>query len=289
MKPPDRGGVGRWRGAAASPAGNGRASPGRSWPRAARRPRRRRFRASTAVTLVHLGEVEHEAARQRHRLAVIAGAGAARRHRDAEADGGREHSMTSASLFGDDDDVGGDVLELPLQHRRVPVEVAALLLDEGRVVLGAACRRDQGGGNRTSGSCRGEGIAVRSCGAGSSGRRVRGSPAGSVDRPAGAQNDAVGLRPREEARSSARRRQDQVGRPPTAMPPAARKAGHDLGRRRRDRRSASPDRMVKLADARRPREDLQHVEVAIGVERVTGVVARDRNRDAALPSAHAAA
>ena len=51
---------------------------------------------------VQVREVEHDAARERHGLSVIAGPGAARRHRYSEAvEGGFGRGTTSASLFGE--------------------------------------------------------------------------------------------------------------------------------------------------------------------------------------------
>ena len=53
------------------------------------------------MTRLKPDKVEHDAARERHGLAVIARAGAARRHRDAEVEGGGERlRSTSASLAG---------------------------------------------------------------------------------------------------------------------------------------------------------------------------------------------
>ena len=85
--------------------------------------------------LVHLGKAEHDAAGQRHGLAVIAGAGAARRDRNAVPVAGGEHADHFRLALRRDDKVGGDMVELPLQHRAVPVEVAALLLHDLVVVL----------------------------------------------------------------------------------------------------------------------------------------------------------
>ncbi len=85
--------------------------------------------------LVHAGEVEDDAARERHGLAVIAGAGAARRHGDAELMGGGQHPHHLLLAHRRDDDVAGDMVELALQRRRIPVEVAALLADEVGIVL----------------------------------------------------------------------------------------------------------------------------------------------------------
>ena len=84
---------------------------------------------------VHLGKAEDDTARERHGLAVIAGAGAARRDGNIVAMAGGEHADDFGLAFRRDDEVGGDLVELALQHRAVPVEVAALLLDDLWIVL----------------------------------------------------------------------------------------------------------------------------------------------------------
>ena len=85
--------------------------------------------------LVHLGEVQEHAAHERHRLAVIAGSRAARGDRNPEPVGGREDGPHLRFALRRNDDVGGHRLELALQHRRIPIEVAALLLDQDGIVL----------------------------------------------------------------------------------------------------------------------------------------------------------
>ena len=85
--------------------------------------------------LVHLGKRQDDAAGERHGLAVIAGAGAARGDGDAAAIAGFQHADQLGFRLRRDDDVAGDRFELLLQDRAVPVEVAALLLDDCRIVL----------------------------------------------------------------------------------------------------------------------------------------------------------
>ena len=81
------------------------------------------------------GEVEHEAARQRHGLAVVARSGATHRDRHAVAMAGRQHPGDLLVGGGRRHDVGRHVVELALEHRRVPEEIAALLLHGRRVAL----------------------------------------------------------------------------------------------------------------------------------------------------------
>ena len=87
------------------------------------------------LDLVHLGQVQEHPAGQGHRLAIVAGAGAARGDRDLEPVGGGEDGAHFRFARRRHDDVGGHRLELALQHRRIPVEVAALLSDQNGIVL----------------------------------------------------------------------------------------------------------------------------------------------------------
>ncbi len=90
-----------------------------------------------ALDLAHGGKIEHDAARERHRLAVVAGAGAARRDGYAERVAGGERLHQFGLARGRDDDVGRDAIELALQDRRIPIEIAALHLDERWIVFRA--------------------------------------------------------------------------------------------------------------------------------------------------------
>ena len=65
---------------------------------------------------------------QRHRLAVVAGAAAAHGDRHALAVAGGKRADHLGLVARLDHQIGADVLELALQHRAVPVEVAALQL-----------------------------------------------------------------------------------------------------------------------------------------------------------------
>ncbi len=85
--------------------------------------------------LLHAGKIEHHAARQRHGLPVIAGAAAARRQRDLQLEARRHHLRELGLVRRRDDDVAGHRIELPLEHRRVPVEVPALLAHQRGIVL----------------------------------------------------------------------------------------------------------------------------------------------------------
>ena len=87
----------------------------------------------------------------------------------------------------------------------------------------------------------------------------------------GRDSNSVQLRPRKMMKSAG---------PPAANVPAPCKP-HDVGRRRGDRLRPVADRMIEMQDARRHAVDLQHVEIAIGVERIARVVGGDRDRNAA--------
>jgi hypothetical protein len=84
---------------------------------------------------VEADEIEDDAARQGHRLAIIARTGAPWRDRNVVRIGGSENGDDVFLRARRDDEVGGDVLQLRLEARRIPVMVAALLLDDARVIL----------------------------------------------------------------------------------------------------------------------------------------------------------
>ena len=72
----------------------------------------------------HLGEIEQHAAFERHRLAVVAGAGAAAGEGNAQLRAGgrdRDHVRLVARR---DDDVGGLAVQLLVEDRRVPEIIA---------------------------------------------------------------------------------------------------------------------------------------------------------------------
>ncbi len=92
--------------------------------------------AGDRLQRIEIGEAEDHSARQRHRLAVIAGAGAAGRDRHPQRVAGLEDADHLGLVLRRDDEIAGDVIELALQHRRVPEEVPALMLHDRRVVLG---------------------------------------------------------------------------------------------------------------------------------------------------------
>ncbi len=70
--------------------------------------------------------------------------------------------------------------------------------------------------------------------------------------------------------------------PPTAILPACGEP-HDGGRRRAAQRRGLAERVVEVGDAHRLPPRVQHVAVAVGVERVAGVVARHRDAHARVP------
>ena len=84
---------------------------------------------------VHLGERQHHAAGKRHGLAVIARAGAARRDRHAMRKAGGQHANDLRLVARRHHQIAGDAIELALQHRAVPVEIAALLLHDLFVIV----------------------------------------------------------------------------------------------------------------------------------------------------------
>ena len=166
---------------------------------------------------VEAHEVEHRAARERHRLPVVAGPGPARRDRHAVRVGGAQDGHDLVLRARRDDDLGRDVLELGLEPRRVPVVVAALLLDDARIVLRPGCRRARRG--RRQGPSRSLHQVVEFAVVGQRG----------VDRLAVAQHDAVGLRPRQQLGPGAGAEEDEVGR----------RADRDRRACRRSRRSSA--------------------------------------------------
>jgi hypothetical protein len=96
--------------------------------------------------LVHGRHVEHDAARQRHRLAVIAGSRTAHGQRNA-ALGAFARDLDHLGLaLRDRDEIAEMLAELALEHGRVPVEIARFLLDEGGLVdrLDGRYRRFEG-------------------------------------------------------------------------------------------------------------------------------------------------
>jgi hypothetical protein len=85
--------------------------------------------------VIHVCKAQNHAAGQRHRLAVIAGACAARRDRNVVAIAGLEHADQLGFGFWRDHEIAGDMIKLALEQRRIPVEVPALLLDNLVIVL----------------------------------------------------------------------------------------------------------------------------------------------------------
>ena len=77
--------------------------------------------------LVHVLEVQDAAAGERHGLAVIARARAARRDRHAVGVAGPQHLDHLRLVLRRDHEVGDEVVKPRLQHRRVPEKVARLL------------------------------------------------------------------------------------------------------------------------------------------------------------------
>ena len=85
--------------------------------------------------LVHFGQIEDDAAGQRHGLTVVAGPCAAHRHRHLMGVTGLQdldHLRLGLRRYHQ---IAGHVIQLLLQHRRVPEEIAALLFHDLRIVL----------------------------------------------------------------------------------------------------------------------------------------------------------
>ena len=85
--------------------------------------------------LVEAGKIQHQPAGQRHGLPVIAGAGPARCDGYAKFKAGGEDVQHLLLAHRCGEDVADHPVELALQCRRVPVEVAALLPQHGGIVL----------------------------------------------------------------------------------------------------------------------------------------------------------
>jgi hypothetical protein len=73
------------------------------------------------------GKIEHHAAFQGHGLAVIPGAAAAHGHRHAPGMACPERPDDIGLVPRLDGEIGDDLIELPLEHRAVPIEIPALL------------------------------------------------------------------------------------------------------------------------------------------------------------------
>jgi hypothetical protein len=92
---------------------------------------------------VEQAEIEQHAARERHGLTVIAGAGAARGERQAVRHTIARHIDKLRDIGGHHDDVGQYVIEFGLEDRREPVIIARLALARAGRAL-AADRREIG-------------------------------------------------------------------------------------------------------------------------------------------------
>ena len=186
--------------------------------------------------------VEHHAALQRHRLAVVAGAAAAHRDRDAvDGTGGDQTWRISSSVRGRTDDVGALVGELALEHRAEPGEVLRQPRDARRVddpvevgQLGRCSARDAAGSRFMAARC-------------SVVREFAGVPRAERElasaRPSATNKRDAGERDQKQGREHARdveleaRLQDLVGQ---ARARAA-GAGDELGHHRADQREAAGD------------------------------------------------
>lgn len=99
---------------------------------------RPRLEASGAVRDTHdaveAGHVEDDAAGERHRLTVVAGAAAAHRQRHAVAGAGRGDADDLVTIARHRHEIGALIFKQRFQDRREPEEVAALELQRRRIV-----------------------------------------------------------------------------------------------------------------------------------------------------------
>ena len=89
----------------------------------------------------HLGQVEDDAALERHGLAIVAGAAAAHGERHAMPVAGRDRAHDLGLALRRDHGIGGHLVEPALEDRAVPVEVAAAPLDLLRLGLDREARQ----------------------------------------------------------------------------------------------------------------------------------------------------
>ena len=104
------------------------------------------------------------------------------------------------------------------------------------------------------------------------GQRIGHGPAAADDKPRPA-------RPRQQFRPRAPAEQDEVC--VSSLPQQAGGVGlHDAGGRGRYRQRPTTQGAIELRDTDRLRENLDRIEVAVGVERIAGVIASDGDGDA---------
>jgi hypothetical protein len=108
--------------------------------------------------LIEPGHVEHHAARERHRLAVISGAAAAHGERDTVPGAGRGDAHHVGLVTRHHHDVGALVLQGLLQDRREPEEVAASHAQRSGVVqdrnVAQVLTQGSGNGHRADSRCK---------------------------------------------------------------------------------------------------------------------------------------
>ena len=108
--------------------------------------------------LIEPGHIEHHAARERHRLAVISGAAAAHGERDALPGAGRGDAHHVGLVTRHYYDVGALVLQGLLQDRREPEEVAASHAQRSGVVqdwnVAQVLAQGSGNGHRADSRCK---------------------------------------------------------------------------------------------------------------------------------------
>jgi hypothetical protein len=83
--------------------------------------------------LIEPGHIEHDPARERHRLAVISGSAAAHGERHPVPGAGRGEAHHVGLVAWHHDDVGALVVQCLLQNRREPEEIAAFHPQRSRV------------------------------------------------------------------------------------------------------------------------------------------------------------
>jgi hypothetical protein len=210
--------------------------------------------------------------RERHGLAVIAGARAPRRDRAIMGVAGAQDLDHLGLGFRGSPRNRPDRWSISrLQDRRIPEEIAAFRADGGVSFLDIEMRKGGLGGGDI-----GCWILVRSPSGGRA-RRSRAACGRWRARRAARCGPLAGGR---KARSSSRRQITRSADAPGAATGRVEAAGGGgIGQE-----ATPPSRrigMVEMADPRRLAHHLQHVHVAIGVERIAGVVGGEADADAA--------
>jgi len=87
------------------------------------------------LDLVHIREVEHNTARQRHCLTIIPRACAARRNRHTMRIGHAQHLNDFGFTNRRDNKISHNIIKLGFQDGRIPIEIPGLLFDQRWIVF----------------------------------------------------------------------------------------------------------------------------------------------------------